>query len=133
MKLKFSHTSKAPGIYYHGWDELVKRGLHPSLSYYEEELNHIVATFKNINVGVLSYWVDGMVKGSDANVMMIFVSPEYRKKGISKRLHEEFKRQCKVKSIKFISYAVNNKNKPMLAAQSKYKSSDKYTIFQYEV
>ncbi|WP_444997265.1 GNAT family N-acetyltransferase [Aliikangiella sp. IMCC44359] len=134
MKLKFLYQIEAPNIYYCGWDELVESGLHPSLSYYDEsELQHLIATHKGKIIGVLSYWIDDMIEGSDANVMMVYVDPKYRQRGISHQLHEEFKVYCKINSIRFISYAVNNKNKPMLAAHAKYQSYDKYTIFQYEV
>lgn len=117
------------------WQELFNKGFHPisgpiHLNDYE---NYAVFDNTNKEIGVVSFWVDDFTIKCDLVIQMIYVKPENRKKGVSRAIHEFLIGYCKLNNIGLISYAVNNKNKPMLAAQSKYKSCDKYTIFQYRV
>lgn len=97
IKTKLIENYKGPLVDC-GWVELTEKGFHPavdaSLTSPEECKTFVAYSEKGGHLGVLSFWIDDLPVGGDANVAMIYVKPEFRGVGVSKILYAALDSYC---------------------------------------
>ncbi len=121
------------GIYQEGWKELVAKGYDDPITQDNNGVHHIVAKQGRKQIGVISWYVDEAYEVPQVVVMLAYVRPHWRKKGIVKRLHNSLVETCEANGWGAINYTVNTSNLAMRATMRKMVGTPEFLTFQHTV
>ncbi len=140
--IKYAGISLTPrpicnGIYQEGWREIVAQGYDDPIKQDNNGVHHIVAqTNSRRHLGVISWYIDDAYKVPQVVVMLAYVRPGSRKKGIFKMLHSALVEKCKAEGWGAINYTVNKHNRAMRKSQDSLLSATaniEFQIYQHRI